>query len=187
MPRPCKVLKTACAKSAPKSTDQAGASSLDCGLEMGLCLCRPAEGQVVFAGAGISLHMLVQGELHQIKGDRQRLGFRGLRLKYPFTNHVLEKVGQARFYATTDGVLDEGGGAQGYGFGEQRYRELLLAAAHTPMSEQATYFTQALRDYRGRRKQRDDITMIDQSPKRGLRGLFLFLRADNEGVRTLRA
>jgi len=140
--------------------DQEGSEALDCGLEMALCLCLPEQGRVVFAGAGISLFELKGGALREIPGVRQNLGHRGRRPRRGYVNHVLEHAAGARYYATTDGFLDEGGGERGFGFGTRRFREMLLAHAATPMRDQAGLFKQELKAYRGSRKQRDDVTLI---------------------------
>lgn len=115
---------------------------------------------MVFAGAGISLFELKDGALREIPGVRQNLGHRGRRPRRDYVNHVLEHAAGARYYATTDGFLDEGGGERGFGFGTQRFREMLLDHAATPMREQAGLFKQALKAYRGSRKQRDDVTLV---------------------------
>ncbi|GFK92273.1 Methyl-accepting chemotaxis protein McpH [Fundidesulfovibrio magnetotacticus] len=140
--------------------DRQGGEALDCGLEMALCLCQPARGRVVFAGAGISLHVLRGAALEEVRGDRQNLGYRGRKPRSEHVNHVIPLEPGMRFYATTDGFLDEGGGEQGYGFGAERFREMLLANAATPLEAQAELFKETLKRYRGSRKQRDDITVV---------------------------
>jgi serine phosphatase RsbU (regulator of sigma subunit) len=66
----------------------------------------------------------------------------------------------ATYYLTTDGFLDQSGGGKGYGFGRQRFSELLRRHARLPMSEQRAAFLQVLADYQGGRPQRDDITVL---------------------------
>jgi len=133
---------------------------LDCGLEIALCCYNRATGGLVFAGAGLSLFILGPGGLREIKGDRQRLGFRQAFAGREYTAHVVGDTRGLRFYATTDGFLDEGGGEKGYGFGEKRFGEMLLAHAAIPMAAQAALFEETLSAHRGERKQRDDITLI---------------------------
>jgi serine phosphatase RsbU (regulator of sigma subunit)/ABC-type phosphate/phosphonate transport system substrate-binding protein len=133
---------------------------LDCGLEIALCCYKRASRSLVFAGAGLSLFLLRGDELREIKGDRQRLGFRESFAGREYTNHVIEDVRGTRFYAATDGFLDEGGGEKGYCFGQERFRALLLAEAGRPMAGQAEAFLKTLAAYRGERKQRDDVTLV---------------------------
>ena len=140
------------------SLEDTGHGSVSCGLEIALCLVRP--GEVVFAGAGISLYVLSDGQPREIKGDRRAIGYRGARAGSGYTNRVVEAGPGTRFYAATDGVIDEGGGDKGYCFGAHRLSVMLASGAHLPMSEQAVMFERVLDDYRGGRKQRDDIAVI---------------------------
>jgi serine phosphatase RsbU (regulator of sigma subunit) len=137
-----------------------GENVLDCGLEIALCCYNRATGRLVYAGAGLSLFILGPDGLREIKGDRQRLGFRQAFAGREYTDHVVEDTLGLRFYATTDGFLDEGGGEKGYGFGEKRFGEMLLAHARLPLADQAALFERTLAAHRGERKQRDDITLI---------------------------
>jgi serine phosphatase RsbU (regulator of sigma subunit) len=138
----------------------AGENVLDCGLEIALCCYNRATGALVFAGAGLSLFILGPDGLGEIKGDRQRLGFRQAFAGRDYTNHEVADVRGKRFYATTDGILDEAGGEKGYGFGEKRFGEMLLAHAGLPLAKQAARVEETLAAYRGERKQRDDVTLI---------------------------
>jgi len=137
-----------------------GENVLDCGLEIALCCHHRPTGRLVFAGAGLSLFILGPDGLLEIKGDRQRLGFCKAFAGREYTDHIVEDVRGKRFYAITDGFLDEGGGEKGYGFGGKRFSEMLLAHAGRPMADQAALFEQTLAAHRGERKQRDDITLI---------------------------
>ncbi len=135
-----------------------GHGTVDCGLEIALCLVRP--GKVVFAGAGLSLYVFAGNELREVKGDRQPIGYRGGADGYIWANHAVEAGPGTRFWATTDGALDEGGGDKGYCFGKDRFREMLLRHADQPMALQAALFQEDLAAYRGVRPQRDDIAII---------------------------
>ena len=141
------------------SLDKPGEGYVDCGLEMALCRCHKDTGRVDFAGAGLSLFRVRAGEVLEIKGDRRRIGYRGTFSEREFTNHSLETMAGDRFYATTDGFLDEGG-ERGVCFGGPRFQEMLLAQGHLPMAEQGRAFEETLARYRGDRPQRDDVTMI---------------------------
>ncbi|MFP5240370.1 MAG: SpoIIE family protein phosphatase [Acidobacteriota bacterium] len=140
-----------------------GEGSLDCGLDMALCVIHrdgKGGGRVLFAGAGLSLYRLRGGELTETRGDRRRLGYRGEFKEYAYTTHEFTDCAGTVFYAVTDGFLDEGGGDKGYCFGSERFREMILTRADTPLKGQAEAFEHALATYRGARKQRDDIAML---------------------------
>lgn len=139
---------------------EAGAGSLDCGLDMAVCVWHPATGRLRFAGAGLSLFALANDGLREIRGDRKRLGYRGAYQDHLFTSHELSVRGDERFYLVTDGFLDEGGGPKGFGFGQPRFEDMLKTHARVPLAEQAALFEAILTAYRGERAQRDDITLL---------------------------
>ncbi|CAH2030042.1 SpoIIE family protein phosphatase [Trichlorobacter ammonificans] len=133
---------------------------VDAGLDIALCLVERTSGRLVYAGAGLSLFAVVGGELREIRGDRQRVGYKGSRLDFSYVNHELRLAPGDACYLTSDGILDHAGGAKGYGFGTERFMAMLAAHAGLPMPEQAQRFEQILCDYQGDYPQRDDVTLI---------------------------
>ncbi|EPR37680.1 serine phosphatase [Desulfovibrio sp. X2] len=140
--------------------NEEGEGMVDCGLEAALCSYERGSGKVVFAGARLSLYAVEGGEVREVRGDRQRIGYRGPALKAPFTNHVVEAGPKTRFFAATDGVLDEAGGERGFGFGLERFLAVLTESGDAPLAATATALDETLRAYRGEHPQRDDIAVI---------------------------
>ncbi|WP_148219662.1 SpoIIE family protein phosphatase [Azospirillum sp. B510] len=143
----------------------------DNGLDIGLCLVRPDQGDLLFAGGRIGLHIVdpdtgaddgqrVHEEIREIKGDPQSLGYRRSDIGHRFTTHRVDLVPGRSFYLTTDGFLDQAGGARGFGFGNRRFGAMLLEQNARPMAERRAAFAQALADHQGDRAQRDDITLV---------------------------
>lgn len=139
-----------------KSTE----SIVDAGLDIALCCIDPQLRTITFAGAGLSLYALTDGTLLEFKGDRQRVGYSGSDLSFAYTSHTLDIAAGIQYYATTDGFLDEAGGAKGFGFGSERFREMLTRHANHPLGKQGELFDQTIATWRGDRKQRDDITLV---------------------------
>lgn len=137
-----------------------GESLVDAGLEIALCHIDRSRRSLVFAGAGISLYLAGGEQLREIRGDRQRVGYSGSDLNFAYQAHQLDLAPGTVCYLTTDGFLDEGGGTKGYGFGAPRFRELLEGQRGVPLSDQQRAFEQRINDWRGERKQRDDITVF---------------------------
>lgn len=135
-------------------------SLVDAGLDIALCCIEPKQQRLTFTGAGISLYLLSGDELHEIRGDRQGVGYRSSNPAFVYTSHVLDMAPGIHYYAVTDGFLDEGGGVKGYGFGRERFRTMLLEGARHPLARQGELFEALLVQWRGERKQRDDITMV---------------------------
>lgn len=140
---------------------QDGESMVDAGLDIALCSIAPDQRALIFAGAGLSLYILSKrGQLQEIKGDRQRVGYRASDVNFSYTCHALDIDVDSNYYAVTDGFFDEGGGTKGYSFGNDRFDEMLIEHAHLPLEKQGEAFSRTLALWRGNRKQRDDITMI---------------------------
>jgi len=135
----------------------------DNGLDIGLCLVRPDTGDLLFAGGRIGLHIVdpaAGGTVGEVKGDAQSLGYRRSDIGHRFTTHRVELTPGRSFYLTTDGFLDQAGGARGFGFGNRRFTAMLLEHDSVPMDERRAAFAQALAEHQGERAQRDDITLV---------------------------
>ncbi|RQW86147.1 MAG: hypothetical protein EHM79_10240 [Geobacter sp.] len=137
-----------------------GDSMVDAGLDIILCCINPDQHKVTYAGAGLSLYILADNELCEIKGGRPGVGYSGNDPDYRYKNHILDIGAGAVVYAPTDGLLDENGATKGFGFGRERFKEMVKQHAHHPLMRQMECFEQTLAEWRGSRNQRDDITMV---------------------------
>ena len=135
-------------------------SMVDAGLDIILCCIDPTTRSMICAGAGLSLYLLTDGTVTEIKGERQGIGYSTSNPDSVYTNHVRDLGAATTCYATTDGFFDESGGEKGFGFGRQRFKDMIRKYAHYPLQKQKEYFVQTLDEWRGTRKQRDDITAI---------------------------
>jgi len=135
-------------------------SLVDAGLDIGLCCIDPAARSLSFAGAGISLWLVCAGTLEEIRADHRRVGYRSSDQGYLWHTHYRTLQHDTRCYMTTDGFLDEGGGAKGYGFGNARFSAMVEGHQTLPLSEQKTAFADELAHWRGARQQRDDILVV---------------------------
>ena len=129
------------------------ATNMDVGLA---CVDREAR-TLRYAGAKISLYWSDGQAVHEVKGGRRALGDRR---QGTYTDTEVEIIPGATYYLTTDGFLDQAGGELGYGFGDTRFAQLLLAHARLPMEQQASALNEVLETYRGDYPQRDDITLL---------------------------
>lgn len=140
---------------------EADTRGLDNGLEMGLLWISRRERSLRFASARISLMISrVDGNWEEWPGDKQSLGYR--RSDPDFHFDCFERpfeVGEA-YYLMTDGLLDQAGGAKGFGLGRTRLRELLEPQRTQPMPVQGEAIQEALEHYQAGRPQRDDIIFI---------------------------
>ena len=137
-----------------------GDSMVDAGLDIIVCCIDPGQQKLTYAGAGLSLFIFADNELREIKGGRSGIGYSGSDPDYRYANHVLSADAGAIFYATTDGFLDENGGSKGFGFGRERFIQMVKQHAQHPLEQQKEHFERTLTEWRGSSKQRDDITMV---------------------------
>ena len=126
-------------------------------MDAGLVYVDRERGLLRFAGAKIGLYWSDGQEVGEIKGGRRAIGDRRMG---SYRDTELQMQPGTTYYLATDGFLDQAGGELGYGYGNTRFAQLLLAHARLPMAEQADALDQALESYRGEYPQRDDITIL---------------------------
>ena len=139
-------------------------STVDAGLDIILCCIDPAQKKLTFAGAGLSLYMYSNGDVDEIKGGRAGIGYSNSDPDYRHSNIVKDVAEDTILYATTDGFLDESGGAKGFGFGRERFKNTIKQCAKHSLKHQHDYFCQTLTEWRGSREQRDDIALVVFKP-----------------------
>ncbi|MBF0614369.1 MAG: transporter substrate-binding domain-containing protein [Magnetococcales bacterium] len=136
------------------------------GLELGVCYLDPESPDMVFSGARFSLFVVDDSEVREIKGNKTGIGYRGVDWNVTFANHTVELRPEWRYYMTSDGLIDQIGGQPRRGFGRQRFMQLLSALRPVvPMTEQGVKIREALAEFQGEEKRRDDVSVV------GFRGI----------------
>jgi len=126
-------------------------------MDMGLVHVDLRRHEVAFAGARMGLFWSDGGECHVLPGSR-----RGLNDRKPGayeTSRAELRPGRT-FYLASDGLLDQSGGEQGFGFGPRRFSDWVAAHATLPLDIQKERLAETLDLYRGEHGQRDDITVL---------------------------
>lgn len=132
---------------------------LDYGLDIGLCRLSAAE--VEYAGCGVDLYLSGAGEVQRLSSAHRGLGYkRRTRRDKPITTYRLPLTADSRCYLVSDGLLDQSGEPNGYGFGRQRFQQLLLQWQSLSLTEQQVKLMDELSRYQGDFPQRDDITVF---------------------------
>lgn len=134
--------------------------TIDSGLEIGLCVCTPARRLLVFAGAGIDLVYTAGGTTKTVPGSRQSIGYRRSDRDFVYPTTVIDIGDDMAFFLASDGILDQAGGAKGWGFGKIRFEKLVDRISRLPSSEWPREMEKEIADYQGDRPQRDDITVL---------------------------
>ena len=120
------------------------------------------ERTLTYAGARIPLHILRADAqataTHET--DRMGIGYVGTPIEHRWQNRKIQlQVGDLLF-ASTDGLTDQIGGPRNIAFGKRRLRELIVAYRNQPIQKQAESLMHSHRDYQGRHRRRDDLTLF---------------------------
>ncbi len=132
----------------------------DDGLDAAICLVKPHEKRLIFAGAKLPLYYIDNDKLTVIKGDKQSLGYKKSDLNFTFTNHTIDVKEGLSCYLSTDGFLDQLGGPKRFPLGNKRFKKLLLETCHDTFDEQSEQLLQAFNEYKGDNERQDDVTVV---------------------------
>jgi len=130
------------------------------GVDIGLCLIKPEEKLLIYAGAKISLLYCQEDELIEIKGDKQSLGYKKSKLDFAYCNHEINLNPANVYYLFSDGFVDQNGRSNEFGFGRKRLKQAIVDNHSCDLYTQKEIFTNMLNSYMGDEAQRDDITLI---------------------------
>jgi len=132
----------------------------DEGLDAAICLVKAHEQRLIFAGAKLPLYYIYNDKLTVIKGDKQSLGYKKSDLNFTFSNHTVNIEEGMSFYLSSDGFLDQLGGAKRFRFANKRFKNLLLENHHYTFDEQSERLLQAFNEYKGDNDRQDDVTVV---------------------------
>jgi CheY-like chemotaxis protein/serine phosphatase RsbU (regulator of sigma subunit) len=129
------------------------------GMDVALCIVDHKNKMLEFAGANNPLYMIRDGELMHEKGCKMPIGIHR-RAKESFVNHYINIKQDDLFYIFSDGYVDQFGGEYGRKFLSANFKKLLLEIADKPLLEQRQIIEKEFDDWKGERKQLDDILVI---------------------------
>ncbi len=135
-------------------------SMSDQGMDAAVCRVDSIGKTVTFAGANMPLFYNQEGALHLLKGDDQSLGFIHSDKHFCFTNHTIPVHERSSFYLTSDGYLNQVGGAEKRSIGLDGFEHLLMECSNKPFDEQRKEILQAILSHQGEHEQTDDVTVI---------------------------
>jgi serine phosphatase RsbU (regulator of sigma subunit) len=129
------------------------------GMDMAMCVVDFENKRLEFAGAKNPLVYIQNGEVKQIKGDKNGIG--GKSDNSPFTLHTLDIDTPTYCYMFSDGFIDQFGGEKGHKYMIKHFRNKLLEIHKFPFPEQRTILKQELKDWIGTEyHQIDDVLVI---------------------------
>ena len=98
--------------------------------------------------------------IEQIKGDKKGIGYRGIPFDFKYCNKEIEVREGMRFFMTSDGMIDQVGGAKRRGFGKKRFIKLLESLRHLSLPQCGDTIYQELVHYEGEETRRDDVSIV---------------------------
>lgn len=129
------------------------------GMDMALCTLDENQMILQYAGANNPLWYWQNGEVKEIKADKQPVGYMPERER-PFTNHEIKVNKGDRIYVFSDGYPDQFGGPKGKKFKYKQLRDLIQETAHHPMSEQKRILMDKFHEWKGDLEQIDDVCLV---------------------------
>ncbi|MEZ4722249.1 MAG: SpoIIE family protein phosphatase [Flavobacteriales bacterium] len=121
----------------------------------------PKKGnKIEYAGANNPFWMVRDGDIEEIRGDRQPVGFFGDNLDTPYTNHEVEVRENDTVYIFSDGYADQFGGPNGKKFKYSQFKQLLVDVNDKPMAQQKEILNSRIEEWMGDEEQIDDILVI---------------------------
>jgi len=134
------------------------------GMDMAVLTINTTERQLWYAGAKNNLYFVTEGELREIKASTSSVGYSHVKKKFTQTTYNY-KVGDI-FYIFSDGYQDQFGGTtrNGKKFMRSNFKKLLHKISSLPPLGQQQELDQTIEQWRGVRKQTDDILVIGIQP-----------------------
>jgi serine phosphatase RsbU (regulator of sigma subunit) len=111
-----------------------------------------------WSGANNPLWVVKQGQLLEIKPDKQAIG--KIENPRPYTTHTLDLNRSDMIYLFTDGYADQFGGPMGKKLKYTQLNNLVLSIYHLPLSEQKKKLDDAFQEWKGTLEQVDDVCII---------------------------
>ncbi|WP_291727525.1 two-component regulator propeller domain-containing protein [Bernardetia sp.] len=131
------------------------------GMDMSMISLNRENCSIVFSGAKNPLFYTENGQVKELKGDRFSIGGTLTKQKKKtFTDKHIKLQKNDMIYLTTDGFLDQFGGAEGRKFTKKRFIELLNKIQHLPLDEQQNKLKESFIHWQGLQRQIDDVLVV---------------------------
>ena len=128
------------------------------GMDISLVRFHSQTKELQWAGANNSLYFIQNGELKEIKPDKQPIGYHPD--MHPFTNHTIQLESGAMFYLRTDGYADQFGGTKGKKFMQKNLKTLLQSIHSESIYEQKEIVAQTFDIWKKDLSQVDDVCIV---------------------------
>ena len=128
------------------------------GMDISIAAFNKVTKELKWAGANNSLLKVSNGELQDIKGNRQGIGY--YRNIKPFTSHSVPVKKNDIIYLGTDGYPDQFGGEKGKKMTHRVYKEKLIELSELPLQKQKKELENFLKTWSRKEEQLDDVCIL---------------------------
>ena len=139
-----------------------GAPASNDGMDAAFLWFDNANRQLHFAGAKLPLFQLDpdQQAVQTVDGDRMGVGYVDTPLDYAWTNKTIAIPERSLLFLTTDGLIDQIGGAKDIAYGKRRMRDVLLAQRGAGARDVSDAMLADYQAWQGEQPRRDDLTFF---------------------------
>lgn len=133
------------------------------GMEIGICVINLDDYIIEFAGVGIPLYFVRNGELEVIKSIKEMVGDmpgEERDVETRIEKRSIETKKGDRFYMTTDGFQDQFGGPEDKKYLSRNLRNLFVKFKDIPLKDQMNEFEKEFNGWKGSGYQTDDVQII---------------------------
>ena len=128
------------------------------GMDISILCIDKKNNKVFWSGANNPLWYIEDGEIKEIKADKQPIGKTDN--PKPFTTHEIELKTGIQFYLFTDGFADQFGGPRGKKYKYKQLSDLLLANCDLEMKQQMKQLEESFEVWKGSLEQVDDVCVV---------------------------
>ncbi|MFT4678967.1 MAG: serine phosphatase RsbU (regulator of sigma subunit) [Flavobacteriales bacterium] len=140
--------------------NQENAESLSDGMDISVCALNTKTNELTYAAANLSVILIRDNELIQLRGDRNPIGGFHFELDRKFSNKTVSLKKNDQIYMYTDGYQDQFGGEFGKRLKRRGFHNLLLATSANSFSQQHDILLDKFTDWKGAREQVDDVSLL---------------------------
>lgn len=130
------------------------------GMDVSIVSIDKQKHEIQFSGAVRPLYYFDNKGFHEVKGERYSIAGVKEIGSAPYASVNISVSEPASFYLFSDGFADQFGGKEGKKFMTKRFRELLASIQNKAMQEQKIFLDNFIEEWKGEKKQMDDITVI---------------------------
>ena len=134
------------------------------GFDGGIVYYNKKDKILKFSGAQIPLFYVdTSGEYHMVKGNRYSVGYTQCSIDYDYKESIIKVESGMKFYCTTDGYIDQNGGAKDFPFGKKSFGNIIKQNHSKTMLEQKNIFIEKMKIYESMvedNERNDDMTVI---------------------------